>query len=214
MDDIVLIVADSLGMPREGVSYKNTYIHKLRKSTSKEFVDRSKRARTTDSLQKEDTLERYDPDIIITQVGIVDCAPRYSNEYERELFKIVPSTFTNPYMSVMKTVRTRKAKRQYVPPSCFKSNLKQYYKRAEKNDIQVISIAIASPTAQLQEANPHIDIEIKKYNNIYKDLADDFRNVRILEPYDPHNVEQMMINDHHPNALGHEYIFNSIKELL
>jgi len=103
---------------------------------------------------------------------------------------------------------------QYVPPSCFKSNLKQYYKRAEKNDIQVISIAIASPTAQLQEANPHIDIEIKKYNNIYKDLADDFRNVRILEPYDPHNVEQMMIDDHHPNALGHEYIFNSIKELL
>jgi lysophospholipase L1-like esterase len=214
MSDIVLLVADSLGMPREGVLYNDTYLHKLKESSQEEFVDRSKRARTTDSLHKEDTLEHYNPDIIITQIGIVDCAPRYSNKVERQLFKIVPSALTNPYMSVMKRLRSRKARRQYVSPEVFKSNLKNYYERAEKGDTQIISIEIAPPTTQLQEANPDVDVEIEKYKRIYNELANGFRNVEIINPYDSLNVDDVMIDDHHPNAIGHKYIFKSIKERL
>ena len=163
MDDVVLLVADSLGMPRDGVSYKDTYIHKLRENISKEFVDRSKRARTTDSLGKKDALEYYNPDIIITQIGIVDCAPRYSNMIERQLFNITPSTLTNPYMNVVKKIRTRKARRQYVKPDDFRYNLEQYYKRTKNTGSQVISIKIAPPSSKLLEANPEVDVEIKKY---------------------------------------------------
>ncbi len=75
-----LIVADSLSMPRKGIPYDDTWpsiLNCIRKDIH--WIQRSQRALNSNHIVgslKEDYLEYYRPDIVILQIGIVDCAPR------------------------------------------------------------------------------------------------------------------------------------------
>ena len=75
-------------MPRPGVDYEDTWVYKLIEALPEfEFIDKTKRASTSERLVTEggdninpygaDLLEHYMPDIVVMQIGIVDCAPRY-----------------------------------------------------------------------------------------------------------------------------------------
>lgn len=134
----VMAITDSLGMPRPGVEYTDTWIFKLSQLLPQiHLIDRSKRGATTNRLSSKDALEFYDPNGVIIQLGIVDCAPRYSNKYERKLFDIVPNYISKPYMDVMKHVRERHPKRSYVSVSGFRSNIQNYLYKCDKNSTDV-----------------------------------------------------------------------------
>ena len=85
----ILIIADSMGMPRDGFDYDKTWLYQF-KIFFNNFciIDKSHRGSTTKRLITEgggfknvepgsDLLEFYKPNIIIIQLGIVDCSPRY-----------------------------------------------------------------------------------------------------------------------------------------
>lgn len=199
-------------MPREGVEYEAVWTHRLKTRLSEfEVVDRSDRGRSTDHLQNEDLLEAYDPDISITQVGIVDCSPRYSNRYERVAFDVVPNRVTKPYMRVMKAVRTRHPKRCYVPRARFESNLRTYYERARREGVAVASIPIAPPWEQFVEKSPHVKRQVRAYNEVYERCAEGFENVAMLDPYsriaDP---ESVFCDAVHLNEGGHSMVVDAV----
>src|SRR5690554_2952573 len=84
----VLIVGSSMAMPRKEVHYDETWIYKLTKEFSNiEVIDKCRRASTSvrlvsdgagagDKIRSADLLEYYSPNLVITQIGMTDCAPR------------------------------------------------------------------------------------------------------------------------------------------
>ena len=82
----VMIVTDSLSMPRPEIRYEDTWIYLLKQEFPQyDIIDRPGRGSTTTRLVTEggggvDLLETYMPDIVIIQLGMADCAPRLFNK--------------------------------------------------------------------------------------------------------------------------------------
>ncbi|HON16100.1 MAG TPA: hypothetical protein PLA51_06445, partial [Spirochaetota bacterium] len=78
----LLIITDSVSMPRPGIPYESTWIYKLKKEfPNLDIIDKAARGSTSMRLVTEggggvDLLETYMPDIVILQIGITECAPR------------------------------------------------------------------------------------------------------------------------------------------
>jgi len=211
---IVLAMTDSLGMPREGVDYRDTWIHKLRASSSCEIIALTQRAATTDRLQNTEMLEAYNPDVVVTQLGVVDCAPRYMNRIERSLIRPLP-VIKVVYKPLLKRCRLRRPRRSYVSPPEFRENLDDYYQRAATLGTDVYSIVIAPPSSLFIQANPQIEQEVVRYNEIYKTIAGQYEHVHILDPYEQiTNINSIMIDHEHPNDLRHDLIHESVSSVL
>jgi len=211
----VLCVTDSLGLPRPGVEYGETWVELLRQ----EFPDvriltRSERAATTNTLREPDSLENFDPDVAITQLGVTDCAPRYFRKVERRLLRAIPSEARSYYMSFWKKLRRRRKHRRYITTTEFRSNLHHYYEKTADADCPTISILIAPPTAEFIEKNPKIDESIATFNDIYQDVAAEYDHVTIVQPFEDIDVEHVMVDEHHPNPDGHRLIYERVSAAL
>lgn len=212
----VMAITDSLGMPRPGIKYTDTWIFKLSQSLPQiHLIDRSKRGTTTNRLSSKDALEFYDPDCVIVQLGIVDCAPRYSNKYERKMFDIVPDYISKPYMNVMKLLRERHPKRSYVDVSNFHSNIQTYSHKCNENGTAVFLIRIAPPTEIFKNSSKYICESIQQYNMVIQNLSEKFDNVSLVDPYErTDDINKIMIDHEHPNVEGHNIIAEAIAESL
>tara|TARA_B110000238_G_C15880385_1_gene333194 strand:+ start:155 stop:559 length:405 start_codon:yes stop_codon:yes gene_type:complete len=125
----ILCVGDSLGMPRNGIPYDCTWFYFLNQMHSiHEYVPRFQRAMTTDNLvgsNKSDFLENYSPDIVIMQLGIVDCAPRYLPElsFRLKIINRLPFGINKTFWKLLKKHKTRNPKYANVVPPKFRKNL-------------------------------------------------------------------------------------------
>lgn len=221
----VLIVADSMAMPRVGVAYEDTWIRKLTDAFPEyEFIDKSRRASTTERLVTEggggsnpkgaDILEHYIPDIVIMQIGIVDCAPRYVKKGSFEyimLHRIMPMGIRMRYIAFVKKNRTRDPRKAYVLPNRFRSNLANYFQRARAINTKVIVILIASVSGHFVDKSPNIIKNITIYNDIYRNLSKEFENVDSVQPFDNTiDLEDITTDGYHTNSKGHDIIFQKL----
>jgi hypothetical protein len=79
-----IVVGDSLPMPSLELKYEDTWVHHFRKDfPTVEVIDKCARSSSVKRLVREginsngsDLLEIYEPDFVITHLGIVDAAPR------------------------------------------------------------------------------------------------------------------------------------------
>ena len=110
MNKKVIIITDSVGMPRDELKYEDTWIYML-KNTFKnhDFIDKSARGSTTARLVTEggsgiDTLETYNPDIVILQLGITECAPRLFKKPGLEFYIVsrMPAKLRAKYINHIK----------------------------------------------------------------------------------------------------------------
>lgn len=218
-----MIIGDSLAMPRPDVCYEDTWVYKLIKALPElEFIDKTMRASTSERLVTEgggdnnnpygaDLLEHYMPDIVVMQIGIVDCAPRYIKKGSLEniiLNRIMPRSMRTVYMDLIKKNRVRDPQKAYVPRHRFRSNLSNYFQRADNHNVKVIAIMIAPVTSAFIDKSPFANQSIKNYNNIYHDLSRDFGNVDLVYPFDDViNLEDVTIDGYHINLEGHDIIF-------
>jgi hypothetical protein len=212
----LLAVTDSLGMPRQGVDYEDTWIYKVEHQlTQISLIDRSKRARTTVDLQHADMLERYNPDIVVTQLGIVDCAPRTFYKYEKYALRIIPDKFSKLYVTVSKTLRKREPNKSYTKLNIFEANLRNYYERAEKCDVQVVSIKILPASSAFVQKSHDITEQISKYNFVYDRLAAQYKNVDLLAPFDfVEDIDDLFVDREHPNQSGNSLIYQKLSSKL
>jgi hypothetical protein len=154
---MILCITDSIAMPRDGVEYEDTWIARLRQHRYPEsVVAHSQRAATTHKLHTH-VLYHYRPDTVVTQLGIVDCAPRYFRNAERWILRAVPHRAKSTYMSLLKRLRTRRSSRRKVSVKQFRTNVSQFYRAASSEGIDIITIAIAPPTSQFVSKSPYID---------------------------------------------------------
>ncbi|QEC78076.1 SGNH/GDSL hydrolase family protein [Mucilaginibacter ginsenosidivorax] len=225
----ILIIADSNGMPRNEITYEETWVYKLITSLpALHFIDRSRRASTVERLiteggdvvnvkQGADLLEYYNPDVVILQLGIVDCSPRYVNN--RNVFVKILNQMPNKVQSFfyrfIKKYTTRNPNYAFVRADKFKKILEQFILRAAAISTKVLAITIAPVTEEFVRKSPHIRKSIASYNNIYKELSSKFPGFFIVDPFDESvDIEFIALDEFHVNNEGHSLIYNNVKTAL
>lgn len=154
-------------------------------------------------------LGAYSPDVIILQVGVVDCAPRSLKEYERKVISRLPNKlkhiilyFVKKYYSNIINIRNI----TYVCKKDFKSNLlalREYYNKAI-----FIIVPISPANKKYILKNPKIENNIKIYNQIIEAI---FKGQFLGDMYAAHNIDDIYLEDnHHLNHLGNSIIANAV----
>ncbi|HNW28888.1 MAG TPA: SGNH/GDSL hydrolase family protein [Spirochaetota bacterium] len=220
----IIIVADSVSMPRHGVSYEETWIHMLKcEFPAYDIMDRTARGSTSTRLVTEggggaDLLESYMPDIVILQIGMAEAAPRLFDKRGLEyaiVSRYMPPRLRQRYIEYVKRRRVRSAEITDVSPEQFRTNITSFFERAKKISARVILIPILPTTDEYARKSPHAPKNVERYNAIYRETAARFENVTIVDPFRPGiDINALSIDELHINTEGSKLIFNALKPLL
>ena len=226
----ILCIADSLGLPGHLNKYEDTWLYKLKQEfPNSDFISFFKRQLTTDILvsmgggqrgvdnwpKGGDCLEAYKPDLVIIQLGIVDCAPRLLNKYDKIIIKVLPKILRKSYLEIVKLINTRNINNTLIPFDKFKSNLDRYVKRAEILGVKIIFISISVPGKKMLEKNNKIIFNVTRYNEYYSELENKYSFIKLTSPLIESDYDKSIYEDgYHPNVFGHNIIYNKIKDLL
>ncbi len=221
-----MIVTDSISMPRAEIRYEDTWIHLLRKEFPHyDIIDRPGRGSTSTRLVTEggggaDLLESYMPDVVILQQGMADCAPRLFDkrglEY-RIVSRVLPAWARRRYIERVKKKRVRDPEVTEVPPEEFRANNMAFFRRAQAIGAQVLIIPILPPIDFMVKKSPHVGVNVERYNAIYREVAAQFSNVRIVDPFRAgagFDINDVAIDEVHINPKGLRMIFDSLMPLL
>lgn len=214
---LILCIGDSSGLPRPYLNYKDTWPFLLKEEMPMyDFISIFKRSSTTQSLlEYGDSLEYYTPDIVILQLGIVDCAPRYLKD-SRILYKLVaifPGKIQHIFWLFWKFFFKRNRREAYVSLSKFKKNLISYLDRCMNEKVKsVIIIKIATPCQDILIESPLIVDSVKEYNSIYEELKKSYPFVELIDPLC--GKDFLCFKDgYHPNAEGNLKICSMVKQV-
>jgi len=204
----VLIVGDSLSLPRDEIRYCETWPYFLGELTRDgwHIVLQSKKGATSRYLRSRERLEVFHPALVIVQVGIVDCAPRLFKEkgFESYLVRKMPRTLRERYIGIIKKIRVRSPQRAYVSLEDFRKNIFGYAQRCSVLGIKVFFIEIALPGQNFIRNNPEISESVRLYNSVFYEQATCFPAFcKVISPFPDMNAEPYVLNDgYHINSAG------------
>ena len=220
MNNKVIIITDSVSMPRPGVEYESTWICMLKKKfPALDIMDRSARGSTSRRLVTEggggaDLLESYMPGLVIVQLGLAECAPRLFKKSGLEFFimnKLFSPGLRNRYINFIKKRRDRKPELSETSPEEFRNNLNNYMLRCSNNNVKLIIVKILRPTELYISKSPHIKECIDRANNIIDDLAKNYTSVYVVNPVkDSIDVNKICLDELHIDTAGNKLYFDTI----
>jgi lysophospholipase L1-like esterase len=227
----ILCIGDSTALPGHLNKYEDTWYSKLYEHFDHlNFITVFRRSITTEILVTEgggdlldctplgaDCLEYYEPEAVILQLGIVDCAPRLflRGTIEYKVVNSLPEGIRLKYIKLIKKIRTRNLNRVEVPLKIFKKNLTSYFDRCLKLSVRkVVIVGIPYPDQRMIEANPMITTTVETYNNCYRELCVVYDFATVIFPLDSRELEDIFQDGYHPNIKGHQLLFEAIKAAL
>jgi len=208
----ILVAGDSLGLPRPhrinnyspdekelAVAYEETYSSILGRELLKyynfdshvEVINRSKRFYTIKDVNTEfaDHLFFFEPDVIVMQVGIVDCWFREHLNGGQMVNKV---DYEQHLLNILNLLKYR--------PNC-----------------RLIIIGISPTSSKMEKKYKGINKEIQTYNQVLKSYVNN-KNVFYvdLEKYiKPDSTAEFLLpDDHHLNKNGNKLIASLLIELL
>lgn len=220
----VLFVTDSLGSPRihpEKINDEESWVYNVidRIDTDCKFRTFIKPGLDTNQLKvdTESYLSAYkDVDVVILQIGIVDCYPRAIKKTELSVILRLPKLLSGLIHKFVKRnyralVKFRDVR--YVPVHKFEENLVAFKQSFPNANFLVVPIAPASD--RWKEKNPKVGLSIDLYNTKLKKVFGSGYEEACYQKCDVNDICQS--DNHHLNANGHnvvsEYIFNKLKTL-
>lgn len=215
----VLCISDSLGLPRKSVDYGETWIAMLRERLPDvDFIPLFRRQSNTDILASGgdygDTLLYYKPQMIILQLGVCDCAPRYlrTTSFLYRLLCHLPEKMSTVCWKVVKALRKRSINRTDVSLERFRLNVDQYVKACMNNHVsKVIIVQIATPGKAMIKSNSLIELSVKRYNQIYEEIAAKYPRVVILiNPLHSGDSFCYVADGYHPNGMGNRLVADAL----
>jgi acyl-CoA thioesterase I len=206
----VLIIADSLGCARPEITVNNVWTDRILKAFSEKgviFYTILSRGLTTNHLNYS-FIELLQPDIIILQIGIVDCVRRALSKRILSWVKRIP-IFKN---SVRKFVRkhhflfTKTFETRYTTPKEFKKNIQLLSSLAQK----VVFIRIADAGETMNKITFNCQKDIDMYNQIIAIEG------QLIDPYKSFSACDYIIESdgHHLNDFGQDLVFQSVKKVI
>lgn len=220
----IMIITDSVSMPRDGVPYEKTWIYFLKeKFPDYDIMDRSARGSTSTRLISEggggaDLLETYMPGTVILQIGMTECAPRLFRKRGIEKFflkKIIPKRFIPSYIDYIKKTRGRNPDITDVPPDQYRINLDNFAERCSRINSCLLIVKILNPSELYISKSPKVKRNVDLYNRISEEVARTYSNVHIVNPAEGIvNTDSICLDELHINAEGHLIYFKAIMETL
>ena len=220
----ILFLTDSLGYPRNEppeITAAQTWTYSVRdKFTAREcggeikFYFDMKPGRDSSSLiwDVDNHIKAYEPDIVVLQVGIVDCYARALKKIERQILSRIPlvNTLTRKFISRYYTQIIKMRDIAYVSKFEFKENMNYLKESFGKTNWIVVPIAPASQS--YCRLNPLIFERISRYNEILHEV---FRESYSSLLYQSANTEELYLGDnHHLSKYGHEHLSGKVSEEL
>ncbi|MGV8879143.1 MAG: SGNH/GDSL hydrolase family protein [Sphingobacteriaceae bacterium] len=167
---------------------------------------------TSEYLKKLGFLKVFKNDVLVVQIGVVDCAPRLLSKLENKVIARFPLFLAKRIIQYLKKNRIQSEHRSYVMPSKFELNILNFFNRYPNTNIIYIKILPAS--AKFISSNPYIGVAINKYNSIIDVCASKYKNVHLIELNDL-NIEDYTLEDgYHLNKEGHLLISNLISSYI
>jgi len=220
----IMIITDSVSMPRDEVPYEQTWISLLKNTMQGyDIMDRSARGSTSTRLISEggggsDLLETYMPGTVILQIGMTECAPRLFRKNGLENFilkKIIPKKLIPAYVNYVKRTRGRNPDITDVSPDQYKINMNNYAQRCSKINASLFIVKILKPSKLYISKSPGVKRNIDLYNSISEEMACNYNNVHIIDPADNIAVtDSICLDELHINTEGHLIYFKKIVEAL
>lgn len=219
----VFCISDSLGLPRTGVKYEESWYHLIQEDNPDvNFYPFFLRDQTTNALWDifNNYLKYFQPEYTIVQLGICDCAPRIINSkrlFWRLYFKIF-QLFNKTELAwrlVKKVYKRNDPNRVIVPFKKFAINTNTFVEDCIKIGTKVIFISIPTPSPSLKEKSTLLDYNIQRYNSFYVDLTQKYPNsVFVLSPLSEGSPENYVEDGYHSNAIGFKKVSDAISLFL
>ncbi len=220
----IMIITDSVSMPRDEVPYENTWISLLKEAMPDfDLMDRSARGSTSTRLVTEggagvDLLESYMPGLVILQLGMAESAPRLFKKKGFEVFflnHIIPKKFIPDYINYVKRTRGRNPNITNVSPEQYRLNLINFAERCRNTNTILLIVTILKPTNLYISKSPKVKQNIDLYNSITREVAREFSNIKIIDPVaEVKDVDSICLDELHINIEGHDIYFKKILEAL
>lgn len=207
----ILVLTDSLALPRdlpEEVLYEESWPALLSKDF--QILQSSIGGGTSYDLYKQAAyLRMYNPDIIIMQVGIVDCAPRALSYYENIIgnYFWISRKLLNFIIPKFGTYIRNFRRISYCSEFDFRKNLtaiKHFFPKSK-----FITLGILPASKEYELSLPNITQKINSYNNILEDI---FKNEYVS--LDKINENNIMNDFHHLNKSGQVFVYHILNERL
>jgi lysophospholipase L1-like esterase len=215
----VLMLTDSLGLPRvkpERVADDECWVYRLQDTFSHVLKFRAICTPGMDTRQllvaSRDYHQAIKPDLVILQVGIVDCYPRALKRDEVSIIKRLPKTLSMILHKQIKRHYSYLIKRrriQYIGVAEFKSNLQALRDMFPSAQFRIVPIA--PPCSDYKARNPLIESAIASYNEILIEL---FGTEVLSDCYAEGGDRLFMSDNHHLNTVGHTLVYNSVSQAL
>mgnify|MGYP006119981519 CR=1 FL=1 len=209
----ILVLGDSLCLPRvkpEKVSLYQTWPHLLINDHFEVLQLGIGGGTLRDLCEQSAYYHPSEPDIVIIQSGIVDCAPRALGRIEKDIInsnRILNSLFHR--LLPVKFIR-RVRRKTYTNVKEFQSSIDKITNRF--SDSHIIWIGIVPVSKEYEETVPGIAKNIEKYNCIIKNNMINTKNSFCSVNSIP--IDGIMSDHHHLSSIGHTWIFQQISILL
>lgn len=221
MSKRILIVSDSLGAPRkdaEIISYDETWVGQLShylQDINNEVICFTENGLSSGALLAhcKHKLTLYDPDMIIFQYGIVDCAPRVLTDREKLFFRMIG--LTRPIHKIAHKYHaelSRKRNKTLYTIAQFENHVSNIYSIIkEETSAKIFNIAIAPANDVYINKSPGIKKNIAQFNAVLKKYSDIFIEYNATF----YDVQKIFLPDaHHLNKDGHIFLYAVVKNYL
>jgi len=210
----ILILGDSLCLPRkqpEIVNIYQTWPSLLNANSHFEIIQIAIGGGTLKTLNEQSVYYvANEPDIVIIQSGIVDCAPRALGWLEREIVNsnrllgfLIHHFFP---INLMRKYR----KKTYTQKKYFRKLIKELVNRYLNS--QIIWIGILPASNEYERIVPGISKNIDAYNSIIASEIVVSRGIYLNVNSIPRDC--IMTDHHHLNIKGHRWLYEEISALL
>lgn len=212
MNKKILLLTDSLALPRTGLDsekceYNDTWPELLRRQGYLIHQVSIGGATVEDLLRQCDYHKMFNPDIVIIQSGIVDCAPRFASKLELQILKRMP-VIGKPILNILSNKKVRKFRnKKYTSSSNYKNAIQKI--KAFFKDSRVYAIDIIPSQPGYEKLAEGITKNISECNSIIHSVfGDDVIKMKEIP------LEAITKDFHHINSIGHQYVYQSILKIL
>lgn len=210
----IVVLGDSLAMPRYEVPLEKTYPYLLSKELKdSEVIVRNKRANTSKNQVREqnilDDIVFLKPNIVIIHLGIVDCAPRLFNQKEQWILSKLKwiNKYIIKFFSKNRYFFTKVNQKVYVSKKDFYKYTSKLIQELKKNDVEKILILnICDTNLENKKKSYGFQQNIQEYNEVLNSLSEE-KNVYLLDINSMIQKNMLLEDGIHISTEGHNIAY-------
>ncbi|CAA6826953.1 MAG: Lipolytic protein G-D-S-L family [uncultured Sulfurovum sp.] len=215
----IVILGDSLGMPRPEVRLEETYPYILQtKLTESEVFAKHRRANDSafqsEFLNIQDDIEYMKADILVIHLGVVDCAPRLFSRAEQKGLRYLKKVnkYIISFMSKRRVFFTKIFPKVYVKLDDFEQNMDKLLLSAKRSAKRVIIVNIADTSQVNKRRSYDFEKNIVQYNEVLSQLKLK-HDVELLDVYNILDESMLLDDGIHINVTGSKVVAEKLEEL-